>query len=249
MHNRTHRFQPEVQGLLLVDKPLEWTSHDVVNFVRRRFRVKKVGHGGTLDPIATGLLVLFIGQATKQVKNFEHDDKEYIATMAFGCDTFSNDGTGEVLKRYPLDYISLKTLQETFNGFIGDIMQAPPQVSAVKVDGQRLYKMARQGQSVEPEPRLRTIHELQILHYSFPYIIFRMACSKGTYVRKLCADIGAKLGCGAYMSSLIRTRSGSFNLRDAVTIDQLRETDRKDFKNYLIPLSAAANILKQRAVP
>ncbi|MDX9701717.1 MAG: tRNA pseudouridine(55) synthase TruB [Candidatus Auribacterota bacterium] len=240
------RIQPAVQGILLVDKPIDWTSHDVVNFIRRRFNIKKAGHGGTLDPIATGLLVLFVGQATRYVQSFEHDDKEYIATMAFGCETFSNDGTGEVISKHSLEYIPLAEIHKVFAEFVGDIMQAPPQVSAVKINGKRLYKLALNGQTVTAEPRPRTIHALEILHYSFPYVMFKMVCSKGTYVRKLCSDIGARLGCGGYMSSLIRTRSGDFGLGGAVTIEQLRSIGRDDLKSYLISPSSVEAINQKR---
>lgn len=225
---------PDIQGILLVDKPIDWTSHDVVNFIRRRFRIKKVGHGGTLDPIATGVLVLFLGSATKRVKFYEQDSKEYIATMALGCETFSNDGTGEVTAMHAQRYIPFDELQAVFGEFIGDIMQEPPQVSAVKMNGKRLYKLALEGKDVQPQPRPRTIYSLEILHYHFPYVMFKMVCSKGTYVRKLCSDIGNRLGCGAYMSSLIRVCSGSFTLADATSIPHLKQMERPDLGNYLI---------------
>ncbi|MEW6536351.1 MAG: tRNA pseudouridine(55) synthase TruB [Candidatus Auribacterota bacterium] len=223
-----------MNGILLVDKPLEWTSHDVVNFIRRRFRIKKVGHAGTLDPIATGLLVLFLGQSTKSIKDYENDDKEYLAVMGLGCKTFSDDGTGEVITHSIPAYIPESRIREVFSSFVGTIEQVPPHVSAIKVNGKRSYKMALAGEIAELQPRTRTIYSLEILHYNFPYIIFSMACSRGTYVRKLCSDIGVKLNCSGYMSNLIRVRSGKFTLSDAVSIASLKSINRDDFSNFVI---------------
>ena len=222
-----------MDGILLIDKPIEWTSHDVVNFVRRRFRIKKVGHGGTLDPIATGVLVLFLGKTTKLVQTYTNDDKEYIATMALGIDTFTNDGSGEVLSKTPYNYIPFDKLKEAFSKFEGEIEQVPPKISAIKLKGQRLYNLTRDGKEVEIEPRTRVIHKLEILYYSYPYVMFRIVCSKGTYVRKICSDIGHELGCGAYMSNLIRTRSGRFSLSQTVTIPFLRAMPDEDLPNYM----------------
>lgn len=223
-----------LNGILLIDKPVEWTSHDIVNFIRKRFNIKKVGHGGTLDPIATGLLVVFLGQGTKIVKQFEQDDKEYMAVMGLGCETFSNDGTGTVLNKKDVSYIPLDRISDAFSRFLGRIEQKPPQVSAVKVKGQRLYKLAYTGKPVDPEPRSREIFSLEILHYHFPYIIFRMVCSKGTYVRKLCADIGELLGCGGYMSSLIRLRSGKFHLKDTLSIETLKQISKDGLCTHMV---------------
>jgi len=223
-----------MDGILVVDKPIDWTSHDVVNFIRRRLRIKKVGHGGTLDPIATGILVLFLGRATKTVKSYENDDKEYLAVMALGCDTFSNDGTGKILHKEPLEYIPFKKISAVFGKFIGEIYQVPPMVSAVKVDGNRLYKMALKGKNIEVAPRRREILKLEILHYHYPYVMFRMVCSKGTYVRKLCADIGAELGCGAYMSSLVRLRSGRFDFFNAVSMTDLKRMSLDEIRDQMV---------------
>ncbi len=211
-----------MNGILLVDKPIDWTSHDVVDFIRKKFKIKKVGHGGTLDPIAMGLLVVFLGSATKSVKIFENDSKEYIAVMGLGYETFTNDGTGKIIHRKNPEYIPKKIIEDTFSQFIGKIEQIPPSVSAIKHNGKRLYKLAFKGEEVSPTPRPREIFSIDILHYDFPYIMFRMRCSKGTYVRKLCSDIGLKLGCFGYMSSLIRTNSGCFDLSNAFTIPFLR---------------------------
>ncbi len=223
-----------MNGILVVDKPIGWTSHDVVNFVRKRFGIKKVGHGGTLDPIATGILVLFLGRATKTVKCYENDDKEYLAVMALGVDTFSNDGTGKILSKEPLKYIPFEKIKAVFSKFVGEIYQVPPMVSAIKVDGKRLYKMALKGKTVDVSPRKREIMKLEILHYHYPYVMFRMACSKGTYVRKLCADIGSELGCGAYMSSLVRLKSGRFDFNGALTITDLRTMTPDEIRERMV---------------
>lgn len=223
-----------MDGILVVDKPIDWTSHDVVNFVRKRLRIKKVGHGGTLDPIATGILVLFLGRATKTVKCYENDDKEYLSVMALGYDTFSNDGTGKIMHKKPLKYIPFEKISDTFAKFVGEIYQVPPMVSAIKVNGNRLYKMAFKGKTVEVAPRRREILKLEILHYHYPYVMFRMTCSKGTYVRKLCADIGAELGCGAYMSSLVRLRSGRFDFFNAVSMTDLKSMSPDETEDRMV---------------
>ena len=222
-----------MNGILLVDKPIEWTSHDVVNFIRRRFKIKKVGHGGTLDPIATGVLVLFLGKTTKLVQSYINDDKEYIATMALGTDTFTNDGTGEILSKTGYEYIVFDKLKKAFSNFEGEIQQVPPKISAIKLNGQRLYNLTRGGKEVSVEPRTRVIHNLEILYYSYPFVMFRIVCSKGTYVRKICSDIGHELGCGAYMSNLIRTRSGRFSLSQTVTIPFLRTMPDEELPKYM----------------
>ncbi|MCD6459915.1 tRNA pseudouridine(55) synthase TruB [bacterium] len=239
-----------MDGILLIDKPIEWTSHDVVNFIRRRFRIKKVGHGGTLDPIASGLLVLFLGKTTKLAQTYSNEDKEYIAVMALGADTFTNDGTGEVLAKSDYKYISLGDIKKGFSKFEGEIEQIPPKISAVKLQGKRLYDLNRNGQDVEVKPRRRVVHNLQILHYSYPFVMFRIICSKGTYVRKICSDIGLELGCYAYMSNLIRTRSGRFSLSQSVTIPFLRTMPDEELPNYIqavLPdLENKGNVVKNR---
>lgn len=228
-----------MNGILLVDKPMQWTSHDVVNFIRKRFKIKKVGHGGTLDPIATGLLVLFLGSATKTAQMYNEDHKEYLAVMALGCETVSLDGTAEVTKHAIPPYIPYNDLSATFSSFTGTIWQKPPLVSAVKHQGKRLYKRVLKGETPDPEPRKRTIFSLNIRHYNFPYVVFNMTCSRGTYVRKLCADIGTQLQCGAFMSSLVRLRSGEFTLSSAVNIDQLKSIRRDEIEKFIIPGPAA----------
>lgn len=226
-----------MNGILLVDKPIGWTSHDVVDFIRKKFKINKAGHGGTLDPIAMGLLVVFLGSATKSAKLFENDPKEYVSVMGLGYETFTNDGTGKIIDSRKMEYIPKDLIIDTFSRFTGKIEQAPPLVSAIKHKGKRLYKLAMAGKEIDPSPRIREIFCLDILHYHFPYIMFRIECSKGTYVRKLCSDIGIKMGCYGYMSSLIRTKSGDFNLSNALTIPILRKLNSEELKKYIIDVS------------
>lgn len=223
-----------MNGILLVDKPIEWTSHDVVNFLRLRLKIKKIGHAGTLDPIATGLLVHFLGASTKKIRFYEDDAKEYLAVMALGYDTFTHDGTGTITRHTPVAPISRKVITGVFESFLGTIQQTPPLISAVKQKGVRSYKLAKQGISIDLEPRERYIHHLSILSYDFPLICFKILCSKGTYVRKLCSDIGDALGCSAYLSSLMRTASGMFHLRNALSISELRRMSREEIFSHVI---------------
>ncbi len=223
-------------GILLVDKPSEWTSHDVVNCVRHRFRIRKVGHCGTLDPIATGLLVLLLGRATKLSAQFMSQDKVYTGTMRLGVETDTEDRAGNVTAEAPVEPITEADIHAAAEAFRGEIMQVPPMVSAVKKDGKRLYKLARKGQVVEREPRPVTIHELTIDAIALPDVHFSLHCSKGTYVRTLCADIGRKLGCGAHMRDLRRTRSGSFRIEDASPMSEIKTWELAELREAMIPL-------------
>jgi tRNA pseudouridine55 synthase len=225
----------ELDGLLLVDKPSDWTSHDVVNFVKGRYRLAKVGHGGTLDPMATGLLVLLLGKGTKKSDAVMEGEKIYEGTLTLGVVTDSQDKEGEILETRPVPpALHMKDIEALLPRYSGDILQIPPMVSALKKDGVPLYKPARQGKTIEREPRPVTIHALEITSFNPPEVGLRVRCGKGTYVRTLAHDIGADLGCGAHLSALRRTRSGNFDVNDAVSVDALREMDLEAMTARLI---------------
>ena len=227
--NDRHRLPPfEHNGILLVDKPPEWTSHDVVNFVRRRFNVKKVGHAGTLDPAATGLLVLLLGKATKMSQHLSQSDKSYSGEMLFGIETDSQDLDGKTLAENDASFLTEAKVLDAFKSFTGPQLQTPPMVSAVKVGGKKLYNLAREGKTVEREPREIVIHSLEATAFSLPVVSFEVACTKGTYVRTICSDIGAKLGCGAVLKSLRRTRSGEFDVENAFDIEDMKANWTQD---------------------
>lgn len=235
MNNPAERVPPE-SGILLVDKPAEWTSHDVVNCVRRRFRVKKVGHCGTLDPAATGLLVLVLGRATKLSGRLSGQDKVYSGILRLGIETDSQDRDGKIVAEQDPSAITREQCEEVFERFTGEIQQIPPMVSAVKKDGRPLYKLARKGIEVEREPRDIMIHSLKLLDFRLPDVEFEVCCSKGTYVRTLCADIGRDLGCGAYLEALRRNRSGKFKIEDAYAMDAIKQWEREELMEAIIPL-------------
>ncbi|MBR5025399.1 MAG: tRNA pseudouridine(55) synthase TruB [Victivallales bacterium] len=226
----------KVDGILVVDKPMDWTSYDVVNCVKRRFNVEKVGHCGTLDPIATGLLVILLGKAPKFQDQFMGQDKVYAATMRLGVETDSEDRTGQVIATSDCSAVTEAQIREIAAAFIGPQMQTPPMVSAIKLHGQPLYKLARKGQTVERQPREITIHSFDITRIALPDVDFTVRCTKGTYVRTICADFGRRLGCGAHMLELRRLQSGNFNLDNAVTIDQIKAWELPDLQNHLLPL-------------
>ena len=223
-------------GIILVDKPEDWTSHDVVNCIRSRFKIQKVGHCGTLDPIATGLLVIVCGRATRLSSRLTTQDKVYAGALTLGVETFTEDRAGEVTAEHDVSGVSEEAVRSVCASFVGTIEQVPPMVSAIKQGGKALYKLARKGQVVEREPRAVTIHSLDITAVELPQVFFRVHCSKGTYVRTLCADIGRALGCGAHMRDLRRMSSGSFSVADAVTMDQIKSWERDDFLRRMTPL-------------
>jgi tRNA pseudouridine55 synthase len=233
---------PDQSGVLLVDKPMEWTSHDVVKFVRG-FGLRKVGHCGTLDPRATGLLVLVIGRATKLSDRFSGQAKEYEGTMELGKETFSQDADGKVTAEYDWSHVTEQMVRDTSAEFVGDLMQIPPMVSAVKKNGKKLYEMARKGIVIERDPRPITITELTITHLELPEISFQIACSKGTYVRTLCADIGTKLKAGAYLKALRRLKSGAFTIDQAVTLEEIRTWNREQLYENFLPLEKALSFV------
>jgi tRNA pseudouridine55 synthase len=213
----------EADGVLLIDKPTGCTSHDVVDYVRRRFQFKKVGHCGTLDPLATGLLMLVIGKATKIQDLLMAEDKEYAGTMKLGATTDSQDGDGKVLEEKPVPAFTREELEDAFKKYTGDFYQVPPMVSALKQGGVPLYKLARAGKTVEREPRLVHIGRYTIDEVALPLVKFRIECSKGFYVRTYCHDIGNDLGCGAHLVQLSRLKSGNFSLDRALSWPALQE--------------------------
>jgi tRNA pseudouridine55 synthase len=227
-------FEPH-DGALLVDKPVGPTSHDVVDLVRHHFGIKKVGHCGTLDPNATGLLILVLGRATKLSERLMSDDKLYSGAMRFGVITDSFDAAGQVVETRPVPPLTLGQLNEAAASFVGDQMQVPPMVSAVKQSGVPLYKLARKGVEVERKPRLIHIYNLQFSDYQEPLGQFSISCTKGTYVRTIAHELGHKLGCGAHLASLRRVSSGRFNVDQAIPCEDLLKLDRPQLEQRLIP--------------
>ena len=210
-------------GVLLVDKAPGMTSHDVVALVRRRLQIKKVGHCGTLDPIATGLLLLTLGRGTKIQDLLMSEDKEYAGTLSLGATTDTQDRAGQIVEQRPVPELSEELVRGAFEKFRGDFYQMPPMVSAIKQGGVPLYKLARQGKVVEREPRLVHVYSYTIGRIASPEIDFSVACSKGFYVRTYAHDIGQALGCGAHLKNLRRTRSGRFLVDGAVTVEELQK--------------------------
>ena len=210
-------------GIVIIDKPADWTSMDVCAKIRGILREKRVGHGGTLDPMATGVLPVFVGQATRAVEFAENGKKEYVAGLRLGLVTNTQDTSGETLETHPVT-VSRTDVEQAMAAFLGDIQQIPPMYSAIKINGQKLYDLARKGKTVERKPRSITIYELELLEQvnETDYLI-RCVCSKGTYIRTLCHDIGAKLGCGGTLYSLRRTMAAGFTLDQAVSIEDVQE--------------------------
>lgn len=224
-----------LDGALLIDKPGGCTSHDVVDAVRRKFRLKKVGHCGTLDPAATGLLILVLGAATKFSEKFMGSDKVYEGDIKFGETTNSYDADGELVSSLPVLPFTVEQLNEEASTFLGDQLQTPPMVSAVKVGGVPLYKLARQGQEVERKPRLVHIYNFRFTSYEEPVGHFRIACTKGTYVRSIAHDLGQKVGCGAHLTSLRRLASGKFDVADALPLDRALALSEAELAKTVIP--------------
>jgi tRNA pseudouridine55 synthase len=227
-----------VDGFLVVDKPAGITSHDVVDRARRILRMRKIGHLGTLDPLGVGVLVLAVGKATKAVRYFVDDDKEYTTTVRLGVITDTQDLDGTVIEERAVD-VTGEEFERVLARFRGEIAQIPPMVSAKKIGGKRLYKLHRQGIEIEREPKTVTIHQIDLRQFAPPDVTFHVHCSKGTYIRTLCADIGAALGCGGAMAWLRRTRSGFFTIEDAVTLDELEQKGLDEIYNLLMPTERA----------
>ena len=236
-----------MNGIVIVDKPQGWTSQDVTARLRRVFNTRRIGHGGTLDPMATGVLPVFVGRATRGVEFFEHAEKTYETTLQLGLTTDTEDTSGEVLSRQK---VSL-TEEEFLNilpRFRGEILQVPPMYSALKINGQKLVDLARKGKTVERQPRPITIHQLECLEFNGNTARLRVRCSKGTYIRTLCKDIGEALGCGGCMAALRRVQAGEYTIEESVPLEQLLEMEHPEtvlrqvdtmFRNYpAVTLSA-----------
>lgn len=230
------QLHSDIEGLLLIDKEPGWTSHDVCAFIRKRFHIKRVGHAGTLDPQATGLLVILLGRTTKHSERLSASDKEYAGRIRLGIKTDSQDSTGKVIAEKDVSGITEEQVRDAFRRFQGSIMQKPPMVSALKHQGVRLYKLARAGKEVERPLRPVTIYEFRIEKIELPAIEFFARVSKGTYVRTLANDLGEFLGCYAVLDGLKRIRSGNFFLEDAVTISELRNLSEEDLRRYVQPV-------------
>ncbi len=214
--------------VLLINKPLRWTSFDAVRKIRNLIRIKKVGHAGTLDPLATGLLIICTGKFTKRINEYMAQEKEYTGTFTLGATTPTYDLESEPENFKSTDHINEEILESATRQFIGEIMQVPPAHSAIKVDGKRVYELARQGKEVKLEPRKITIKEFEITKVEMPIVHFKVVCSTGTYIRSLANDFGEVLGCGAYLSSLCRTRIGSFLLNDAMSMEAFEASIKKE---------------------
>ena len=224
-------------GILLVDKPTEWTSHDVVAKIRNYFKFNKVGHGGTLDPLATGLLVLLIGKGTKLSNRIMGGDKIYEGTIQLGVTTNSQDRDGEVLEEKDAAHITRDQVEAAIQNYLGDIEQIPPMVSAIKKDGVPLYKLARKGQEIEREPRKIHIYSYEVTGFDNPFVQFRIKSTKGTYVRTLAHDLGNDLGVGGSLHDLCRTGSGPLNLEKAHSMEEILACDRETIGEKMILLS------------
>lgn len=224
-----------MNGIVIVDKPQGWTSQNVTARLRRVFETRRIGHGGTLDPMATGVLPVFVGRATRGVEFFEHAEKTYEALLLPGVVTDTEDVTGTVLERHPAA-LTEAAVEAVLPRFRGEILQVPPMYSALKVNGQKLCNLARKGQTVERKPRPVTIHELAFLGFQDDCLRLRVRCSKGTYIRTLCKDLGEALGCGGCMAQLRRVSAGSYTIGQAVPLETLLES--ADPGQYLLPVDS-----------
>jgi tRNA pseudouridine55 synthase len=235
-----HEFTA-LDGALLIDKPAGPTSHDVVDKIRRKFGIKKVGHCGTLDPNATGLLIIVLGRGTKLSERLMSDDKVYEGTIKFGEATDSYDCDGQVTETRPVPPLTLEQLNEACTPFIGDIMQTPPMVSAIKKNGVPLYKLARKGVEVEREARLVHVYNFRFTGYTEPLGQFRLACTKGTYVRSVAHELGQNLGCGAHLTTLRRSVSGKFDVADALPLETILNLSQAELEKRVIPFLKLAS--------
>ena len=224
-----------LDGAILIDKPAGPTSHDVVDAIRDQFRIKKVGHCGTLDPNATGLLIIVLGRGTKLSEKLMSSDKVYEGAIKFGETTDSYDANGELLSSLPVPPTTLEELNSLAATFVGDQMQTPPMVSAVKKDGVPLYKLARKGIEVERQARLIHVYNFKFSDYQEPIGRFRVACTKGTYVRSLAHELGQKLGCGAHLATLRRTVSGKFDVADAIEFEKVLDLSQSELEKRVLP--------------
>ena len=223
-------------GILLIDKPAGPTSHDIVDIIRNSYRIKKVGHCGTLDPAATGLLTILLGKATKLSEKLMSDDKVYVGSLKLGETTNTYDAEGQIVSHKQVPNLSIDTLQEEANKFLGDQMQIPPMVSAIKINGTPLYKLARKGQKVDRKERFIHLYKFIISEYKPPFAWFKIACTKGTYIRSLAHDFGNSLGCGGHLSGLRRTVSGKFKVSNATKLEELTSLSPSELNKRVIPI-------------
>jgi len=230
----------ELHGVLLVDKPQAHTSHDVVARLRGKLHTRKIGHAGTLDPMATGLLIMLVGKATRISQYLISLDKEYTGTIELGKITDTQDAEGRVMETRPVPDLSEAELRKTMAGFMGDQYQTPPMYSAIKIDGVPLYKKARAGAEVVREPRFIRVSAFELTRFGLPQFDFRLHCSKGTYVRTIANDLGERVGCGGHLAALCRTASGQFKLDQALPLEAILELSRAEIKARLIPIHEAA---------
>ena len=231
-----------VDGVLLVDKDPDMTSHDVVSVARRTLGQKKIGHCGTLDPMATGLLILTLGRGTKIQDLLMAEDKEYVGTVRLGEETTTQDKQGELVRSKDVPELDEQAILSVLADFTGDFHQTPPMVSAIKKDGVPLYKLARQGKEVKREPRLVHVYDYELTSLNLPEFDFRVVCSKGFYVRTYAHEIGLKIGCGAHLSSLRRTKSGKFSAEGAITFDELKNGTRESVAERALSLSEVSKL-------
>ncbi len=227
-------------GIVNVNKPLGITSHDVVYRLRRILNIKKIGHTGTLDPDASGVLPMCVGKGTKMAEYLTAANKQYLAKLQLGAFTDTQDASGEVLESFEVD-VTEERVREAVMGFVGEITQIPPMYSAIKIDGKKLYELAREGKTVEREPRLITIHGIEIKNIDLTTNTVDMLvdCSKGTYIRTLCNDIGAALGCGGHMAALHRTKSGRYSIEDSFTLEEIEKMASEGNFEFLTPVGEA----------
>ena len=230
----------ELCGVLLVDKPPDHTSHDVVARLRGKLKMRKIGHAGTLDPMATGLLIMLIGKATRISQYLISLDKEYTGTIELGKITDSQDAEGTVMETRPVPPFTQPEVEAAMKTFLGDQYQMPPMFSAIKIKGVPLYKKARKGEDVVREPRFIRVSAFELTRFALPHIDFRLASSKGTYVRTVAHDLGQKLGCGAHLSALRRTATDHFNVSQALTLDEIQNLSLPEIEQRLIPIHEAA---------
>jgi tRNA pseudouridine55 synthase len=239
MDSENFNLKDSISGVLVVDKPVGMTSHDIVQIIRAGTNIRRAGHTGTLDPRASGVLVVLLGPAVRLSEYVSASDKRYQAIIELGVATNTYDGDGEVTRRSAVD-ISIEEFETTLKGFIGEIEQKPPAYSAIKLQGRKAYDMARNGEEVDIEPRMIKVYNLELLEWDPPEAVVDVYCSSGTYVRSLAHDLGEQLGCGANLIGLRRTKSGQFALRDAVALRKLQEAfTTGDWYKYVIPAAEA----------
>lgn len=237
-----------MNGILLINKPKNFTSFDVVAKLRRIFKIKKIGHAGTLDPMATGVLPILLGNATKIQELLQNSDKEYLATFKLGLTTDTLDITGKVLSESVVN-VSLDDIKNILPKFCGEINQVPPMFSAIKKNGIKLYDLARKGISIKRDPRLVTINSIDLIDFDGDIIKILVSCSKGTYIRSLCSDIGNNLGCGAVLTELSRTKACSFSIDDCLTLEELEKLYKENtLSNKLIPIPLALKYYKKISI-